>query len=167
MEMRQELEALVSKYGGNTASLAKELRKLYSGDASKRAKLETALDKVIADYGTITLTRFKKEAAKAWHRAFPDGVEKREVKGYQLFVKENMARVKEENPDKTHTERMAIIGKMWQDSKGVSPPPPAEESEPEPEPVNEEELVPLNHRGKRQRTPPTPEVEGKRRTRRG
>lgn len=186
MEMRQELEALVSKYGSG-ADLAKELKKLQGGDSTKRARLEAALDKVIADYGTITLPRFKKEATKAWHRAFPEGVQKRELKGYQLFVKENMPRVKEENPDKTHTERMVIIGKMWQDSKGVPPAAPAAAAattdvDPDTERATETEdntvtpndgeeedaYVPRNNkRGKRTGDlPPAPPVT-KRRTRRG
>lgn len=163
MDMRQDLEALVSKYG-NHADLAKELKKLRSGDSTKRARLETALDKVVADYGVITLSRFKKEAAKAWHRAFPEGVQKREVKGYQLFVKENMPRVKEDNPDKTHIERMVIIGKMWQDSKGVE----GEEQEIMPVDDDEEETAaPRTKRNKRPRTPPAPVMDEKRRTRRG
>lgn len=119
--MREDLAALVEKYGGNGVNIARELKKLQGGDRTKRAKLETDLDKVLSEYGTISLARFKKEAAKAWNRAFPNGLEKRELKGYQLFVKETMPRVKEENPDKTHTERMAIIGKMWQESKGTPP----------------------------------------------
>lgn len=164
MEMRKELEALVSKYGSGI-NLAKEMRKLMGGDTTKRAKLEGALDKVLADYGTITLARFKKEAAKAWQRAFPEGVEKRELKGYQLFVKENMQRVKEENPGKTHMERMAIIGKMWQDSKGT---PPADEPQGEVIIEEDEELsLPTpSKREKRARTPPPPLEESRRRTRR-
>lgn len=175
MEMQQELKALVAKYGNNS-NLSKELKKLQGGDATKRSKLEAALDKVIAEYGTITLTRFKKEASKAWHRAFPEGVEKREVKGYQLFVKENMQRVKEENPGKTHVECMAIIGKMWQDSKGAAPVEPTTEHTPSTANTDEgqdddtsedEEPVRRGKRGgKRARTPP-PVIEIKKRTRRG
>lgn len=176
MDMQNDLAALVSKYGTGI-NLAKELKKLYGGDTTKRAKLEAALDRVISDYGTITLTRFKKEAAKAWHRAFPDGVEKRELKGYQLFVKENMPRVKEENPGKTHMERMVIIGKMWQDSKGTAPEPepeptPEEDETPNDEPSTEDTQVedkpaPRNKRGKRASSPIV-EVEGmRRRPRRG
>lgn len=116
--MQTDIVNLISKYG-DAKAIAKELKKLQGGDATKRVKLETALDKVLADYGTITVTRFKKEAVNAWNRAFPDGVEKREVKGYQLFVKENMQRVKADNPEATHIQRMTIIGKMWQDTKGV------------------------------------------------
>jgi hypothetical protein len=135
--MREDLANLLNKYGGNAATLAKELKKINGTDGSKRAALETNLDKTISGYGTISLARFKKEAAKAWHRAFPAGLEKREVKGYQLFVKENMPKVKTDNPDKTHVERMAIIGQMWQDTKGAPPPlmevdPPTPETEPEP-----------------------------------
>lgn len=153
MDMRTDLEALVARYGSGI-NLAKELKKLHDGDKSKRAKLEAAMDKVIADYGTITLARFKKEAAAAWRRAFPDGVEKRELKGYQLFVKETMPKVKADNPNATHIERMAIIGKMWQDSKGV--PPAKTEQEPDSEPITttEEDTTPIppppqNKRGRR------------------
>lgn len=96
--MRVELEALVSKYG-DPKQLAKELKKLQGGDATKRAKLEAGLDKVLAEYGTIALARFKKEAVSAWNRAFPEGLEKRELKGYQLFVKEKMPEVKASNPN--------------------------------------------------------------------
>lgn len=157
--IRADLASLVSKYG-NAANIVKELKKLQGGDSTKRAKLEAALDKVIADYGTITLARFKKEAAKAWHRAFPEGVEKREVKGYQLFVKETMPKVKEEHPDKTHTERMAMIGKMWQDSKGV-PPAPADEM------VEDTSADPPGVGNKRHREPTPPPQEVPKRTRRG
>jgi hypothetical protein len=120
--MRQEVQALMSKYGN--ANLVKEIKHLNGGDSSKKSKMEANLDKLLKEYGTISLARFKKEAAKAWHRAFPEGLEKREVKGYQLFVKENMPRVKSENPGASHSDRMAIIGKMWQDTKGTAPPPP-------------------------------------------
>lgn len=137
--IRNELEALMDRYG-NSADIAKELRTLRllrgEGDGSKRAKLAAALDKVLTDYGTITMTRFKKEATAAWKRAFPDGVEKREVKGYQLFVKENMAQVKLEHPTASHKERIAIIGRMWQESKAPQEPEPVDiEVEVEPEPV--------------------------------
>lgn len=121
--IRTDIQNLVAKYGGDVSNIAKEMKRLHSAD-SKISKLETGMDKLIADYGTISLARFKKEAAKAWKRAYPDGLEKRELKGYQLFVKETMPTVKTANPDKTHAERMAIIGKMWQESKGA--PAPAE-----------------------------------------
>jgi hypothetical protein len=102
---------------------------------TKKFKIETGLDKLIQEYGTISLARFKKEAAKAWHRAFPDGIEKREVKGYQLFVKETMQRVKAATPNMTHHERMAIIGRMWQETKGTPPAPaPALETDDDPVP---------------------------------
>lgn len=139
-DIRSELQALMDRYG-NSANIAKELRTLCQGDGTKRAKLATALDKVIADFGTITMSRFKKEATAAWKRAFPEGVEKREVKGYQLFVKEKMAQVKTDHPDASHKERIAIIGRMWQKSKGTPPQlenvttTHVEPEEPEPEPT--------------------------------
>jgi hypothetical protein len=133
MEMRQELQALISKYG-DAATMAKELRKLRGGDVTKRSKMEAGLDKVISDHGTISLSRFKKEATRAWHRAFPDGLEKRELKGYQLFVKEKMPDVKTANPNASHYERMSIIGRMWQASKGVAIAEHDDESDMNPEP---------------------------------
>jgi hypothetical protein len=131
--LRQELETLAQRYGG-TADLAREIRTIRNaqgvGTDTKKSKLEAGMDKLIQDYGNISLARFKKEAAKAWQRAFPDGIEKRELKGYQLFVKETMPRVKAEHPDKTHVERMAIIGRMWQESKGAPVEVTIEESAP-------------------------------------
>lgn len=131
--IRADIQNLVAKYGGDVANIAKEMKRLNSSD-TKISKLETGLDKLIAEYGTISLARFKKEATKAWKRAYPDGLEKRELKGYQLFVKESMPEVKAANPDKTHVERMAIIGKMWKESKGITIPAPT------PEPIHEVEM---------------------------
>lgn len=149
-DIRNELEALMDRYGDG-ANIAKELRNIRilrgEGDGSKRAKLAIALDKVIADFGNITMSRFKKEATAAWKRAFPEGIEKREVKGYQLFVKENMAQVKAAHPDVSHKERIAIIGRMWQESKGT-----ALEAEPEVEmEVEEPEPAPRRRTTRRSR----------------
>lgn len=138
MAMRNDLEALISKYG-NPADLAKELKKLQGGDVTKRSKLEAGLDKLLAEYGTISLTRFKKEAARAWNRAFPDGLEKRELKGYQLFVKEKMSEVKTANPAASHSERMAIIGRMWQAFKTPTQHPLAPEVPEAPETPDDDE----------------------------
>ncbi len=41
------------------------------------------------------------------------------VNEYQLFVKDNMKRVKEENPGSPQKEIMGLVGKMYQDSKSA------------------------------------------------
>lgn len=135
--MQSELQTLVARYGGAT-NLVREIKKIQNPTDSKKAKLEASMDKLLQEYGNISLARFKKEASKAWHRAFPDGLEKRELRGYQLFVKENMAAVKAAHPNKTHAERMAIIGGMWQESKGTPAPSDAAMEEAEADDVEEE-----------------------------
>jgi hypothetical protein len=124
MDMQQEIAGLMAKYGA--LNVAKQVRKMRTTDTSKIAKLQVELDKSLREFGSISLPRFRKEAAAAWHRVFPEGLEKKPVKGYQLFLQQMMPNVKAENPGLTHVECMAVVGRLWQARKGV----PADEAVP-------------------------------------
>lgn len=59
----------------------------------------------------ITLTRFKKEAVRAWERKFPNSTGR--VNKFQAYVKTNMKDIRRLNPTMTHSEHMKLIGRMW------------------------------------------------------
>lgn len=54
-----------------------------------------------------------------------DNTEKREPSKYNLFVKDEMLRLKAEHPDKSNKEIMSMAAALWKESK-------AKEEEPEP-----------------------------------
>ena len=73
--------------------------------------LRRALDGVLASFNTIPLARFKKEAASAWRRRYPDVTVP--MRDFQAFVKANIKGVRDSNPEASHAEHMREIGTMW------------------------------------------------------
>lgn len=130
--MEHDIQALIARYGD--AEIRGAIKKMHISDNSKSAKLAAGFAKLLEDVGAISMKRFKKEAALAWKKAYPDGMEKKPLRGYQLFVKETMPKVKSENPDKSHHERMTIIGRLWKQHCNPEPTETIPEPEPEPEP---------------------------------
>jgi hypothetical protein len=68
------------------------------------------MDRVVSTFGKEhNIRRIKQEVTYAWERVYPKtpGTE------YQQYVKDNIGSVREEYPDKTHTEHMKIVGAMW------------------------------------------------------
>jgi hypothetical protein len=64
---------------------------------------------------TITMTRFKREAIRAWMRKHPDY--KTPVNPFQAFVKDNIKEVRTNNPAQHHGEHMKMLGGMWREKK--------------------------------------------------
>lgn len=133
--LAQEIAALVERYGEN--ALKTTMRTLNDTKSAKMMKLQTGLAKVLEDTGSISFKKFKKEAHEAWKRANPEGDKEREkkpVRGYQLFVQENIHTVRADHPDLKHSECMAIVGRMWKENKPAAAPEesPAEEDTPQP-----------------------------------
>lgn len=61
----------------------------------------------------ITLTRFKKEAIRAWERKYPNYIGR--TNKFQVYVKTHMKDIRHRNPTMTHSEHMKLIGRMWKD----------------------------------------------------
>lgn len=81
-------------------------------------ELRKALDSVVADFTTagITYVRFRREVKTAWERKHPPTASAHTT-CYHLFVKQNMANVRDAHPNATHADHMRIIGGMWQEQK--------------------------------------------------
>jgi hypothetical protein len=115
-DMYKDLMELAAKYPDQ--SLASVFRKLRVNECSKTKALQEGLEKLVREFGNISRSRFRKEAGKAWDKVFPEGLEKKPLKGYQLYVKENMDRVRNENPGMSHPDRMKLLGQEWKAQKG-------------------------------------------------
>ena len=91
--------------------------------------LRNALDDIVTAYSQhTTYTRFKREAAKAWERKYPDA--KPPMGAFQNFVKTHMMEVRTAHPDASHQDHMKMLGAMWSSAKpqtiGVKRPAPTD-----------------------------------------
>ena len=76
----------------------------------------TSVD-VDQEYSLDDLKKLLVAAYKSSSKKSKSSTEKREPSKYNLFVKEEMARLKKENPDKPNKEIMAMAAALWNVSK--------------------------------------------------
>lgn len=82
----------------------------------------TAVD-VNQDYSLDELKKLLSTAYKtAGKRSKGDNTEKREPSKYNLFVKDEMLRLKAEHPDKSNKEIMSMAAALWKESKAKDEP---------------------------------------------
>lgn len=122
--MDAEIAQLMERYGDAVVAKLKNM----IAKPKKHTKAETieTLVKCFDDLlcepkivdAKVSLKLFKAEAVEAWKRAHPNGMAKR-TNAYTEFVKANMQSVKNQNPSKTHGERMKIMGQLWSKYKAA------------------------------------------------
>lgn len=82
----------------------------------------TAVD-VNQEYSLDELKKLLSTAYKtAGKRLRADNTEKREPSKYNLFVKDEMLRLKTEYPDKSNKEIMSMAAALWKESKAKDEP---------------------------------------------
>lgn len=77
--------------------------------------LRRTMDDILSRVPYMTLASFKKEAANAWRRKYPD--ENVPMRDFQAFVKSNINFVRNANPQASHAEHMREVGGMWREAK--------------------------------------------------
>lgn len=112
----------------------------------KNAKIDglrSMLEEMFNDekVNTISLARFKKECVAAWNKAHPEGMAPKS-NAYTDFVKNNIARIRVENPKLTHQEHMALLGEAWKIEKQTSATKSSSDEDDESESDTEQEPVP-------------------------
>jgi hypothetical protein len=81
-------------------------------------QLRDALDDIAETYVShVSQRKFKREAGAAWQRKAPTDIPVTPQNMYQAFIKNNIASIRNDNPELSHQQHMRIIGNMWNESK--------------------------------------------------
>ena len=80
----------------------------------------TSVD-VNQDYSLDDLKKLLVTAYKASSKRSKTSTEKREPSKYNIFVKNEMTRLKTEHPDKSNKEIMSMAAALWNKSKDTEP----------------------------------------------
>lgn len=114
----EKIAELLKAANGDVDIINKAIKKITI-KPDKYADMKKGLVEIIKKSPKITLKRFKMEAKTAWLVVNGDlsEHEKKPLNQYQIFMKDNMAKVIEENPDMKHMDRIKKIGEMWQQVK--------------------------------------------------
>jgi hypothetical protein len=83
------------------------------------SSIDISKDYSLEDVKKILAESYK--SVKKTKKVKADGGEKRKPSKYNNFVKEQMRKIKEENPDKDNKEIMSIAASLWKEHKEANP----------------------------------------------
>ena len=101
-----------------------------ASSASKKITTKKMLDTFVSNIDTskeYSLDDLKKiltdayKSVKKAKKVKSEGAEKRQPSKYNLFVKEQMLKIKSENPTKDNKEIMSIAASLWKEHKEANP----------------------------------------------
>ena len=99
----------------NTQDVSKKIVKKVSGD-----KFFEEFNKLCSQDENYSLDELKKHLSAAYKQAGKKVTVKREPSAYNKFMKEEITKLRKENPDKEYKDLMKLVAEKWNANKKAS-----------------------------------------------
>lgn len=96
----------------DTQEVSKKSAKKISGD-----KFIEEFNKLFSHEEEYTLDELKKHLSTAYKQAGKKVTVKREPSAYNKFMKEEIIKLRQENPDKEYKDLMKLVAEKWNENK--------------------------------------------------
>ena len=95
-----------------------------TNDVPKKTGKKISGDKIIEEFNKLccsdedySLDELKKHLSAAYRQAGKKVVVKREPSAYNIFMKEEITKLRTENPNTEYKDLMKLVAKKWNDNK--------------------------------------------------
>jgi len=100
------------KVNSDTQDVTKKSTKKISGD-----KFFLEFNKLFSQEKEYTLDELKKDLSTAYKNASKKVIIKREPSAYNKFMKDEITKLRQENPDKEYKDLMKLVAEKWNKNK--------------------------------------------------